>query len=171
MTTTDLKQDFIEMVKEDPAGFLMDLFSEEGLFKTSNFDIHDLNVCPAIMRLENNGVLTLIVTVWDPFGGSFSRAEYYALGRETVEGDELVWDFTSVKYWHPHPPVRSLDPEADEAIGGCIKEWRSTILDLDEHDFISEYAWGFPCNAYWATKHPEAILTAVSRPTTGGETV
>lgn len=169
MTHTDLKQDFIEMVKENPAWFLRNLFAEEGLFDTPSFSSSNLIYCPAVMRLENNGILGLTVTVWDPYESSFSKAEYYAYARETVEEDELVWFFSTAKHWDPHEPDKAWEADKNAAAGGWVQGWQDTVTDLADHEFISEYAWGFPCSVGWARYHPEGILTAVSHPTTEGE--
>lgn len=150
MSYTDKKQELIDTILKNPAGFLKAQFDEGGAFGAGEDDTFLVLDQPVIMRLEYADFLYLTVITWEWYYGSIVKNVRVAHTMPVNNEGVIPWVYSS----RDHDEVYNLDGAeiyTDEiALGKAAHKWQDVALEVPCRMPNPEYAWFFPYGTSFA---------------------
>lgn len=168
MSYTDKKQELIDTILKNPAGFLKAQFDEGGAFETSIYTPIDLIAVPIIMQLKDDGDIHLTATVPHAAEDSYSTTEYESTVVQSESGDALAWheDCTTC---YAYEDMRGAEEYVVPAsLADMLYEWSNLVSVIRDDYRDVEHAWFFPYGLYGLGEDSGMFMYASNQPY-GGE--
>ncbi len=148
MVSETLTKKLVSKILEDPAGFLIAQFDQNGAFEISIRSSLDLIGVPVIMRLKDDGDIHLTAIVADIADDSYSTTEYQSLAVSTKSGDTLTWRNESLTC-NAYEDMRGAEEHvASVSLADMVYEWADVVTEIQDNYLDVEYAWFFPYGPY-----------------------
>lgn len=163
MSYDEAKTKLIQLILDDPAGFLTEQLSERQPFYNTALTAFDAEENPTILRLQEGNDIYLTVTSWDYGNKSMRRTEVQAHTVEPEEWDNIAWG-------QPHVttcgPILSEDPfyMLDRAMrGDSLAYFQYLIRKFDLKNPLLDCVWFFPLGTRLVRDIPSLMMYATNR--------
>lgn len=167
MTRADKKQELVNTILRDPAGFLIAQFDQNGAFEISIRSSLDLNGVPVIMRLKDDGDIHLTAIVADIADDSYSTTEYQSLAVSTKSGDTLTWRNECLTC-NAYEDMRGAEEHVvSVSLADMAYTWADVVCAIQDNYLDVEYAWFFPYGPYGMYEATGLFMHASNQPEGG----
>lgn len=163
MTYDNVKQEIIDHIHSDPAGFFLSQYEEGGAFANTLRSFYELQEVPAIMQVKDTGDIRLEIMFWDIDYEAY--ASYVDRAHAAVADNGLEWQERTLAR-RPHTRLIMIEDEVDAiALGHATYEWEDILSNINICRTARVYAWFFPLGAKAARERLGLTMYANNRPT------
>lgn len=167
MTYNTAKQELINSILKDPAGFLIAQFDQNGAFEISIRSSPDLNGVPVIMRLKDDGDIHLTAIVADIADDSYSTTEYESRAVSIESRDALTWRNECLTC-HAYEDMQGAEEHvASVSLADMVYNWADVVTEIQDNYLDVEYAWFFPYGPYGMYEATGMFMYASNQPKGG----